>query len=243
MATSITVNGNTYNDGPYDAATNPNGLANGGWRIDSKFIAMLLDTLADATATLRTTSTTSLTIGTGSVGPITLAQDLPFDVGDFVLVTDTAAPTTNWMVGQITVRTSNDITVNVTKTAGGGTLASWTVQISAPPGETGATGPAGTDGTNNFIWQGVIASNRTFADDDFAVMDCTAAARDATFPASPAPGDKVKIGKIGNGGVVNVLRNGANINGAAADETLPAEEIGTWEFTYVDASTGWLWEY
>ncbi len=140
MATSITVNGNTYNDGPYNESTNPNGLANGGWRVNSKFIMMLLDTLADATATMRTTSTTSLTISTGSVGPLTLAQDIPFAAGDFVMITDIAAPTTNWMQGQITNRTSNDITVDVTHTAGSGTLSSWTVQISAPPGESGAAG-------------------------------------------------------------------------------------------------------
>lgn len=146
MATSITVNGNTYNDGPYDASTNPNGLANGGWRVNSKFIGMLLDTIADATTTLRTTSSTSLTVGTGSIGPLTLAQDLPFAEGDFVLITDAAAPATNWMSGQITNRTSNDITVNVTHMAGSGTLSAWTVQISAPPGETGATGSAGADG-------------------------------------------------------------------------------------------------
>ncbi len=148
MAKSITVNGNTYNDSPYDASTNPNGLANGGWRVNSKFITMLLDTLADSTTTMRTTSTTSLTIGTGSIGPLTLAQDIPFAAGDFVLITDTVAPTTNWMTGQITGRTNNDITIDVTRTAGSGTLAAWTVQLSAPPGATGATGPAGADGAN-----------------------------------------------------------------------------------------------
>lgn len=146
MATSITVNGSTYNDGPYDASTNPNGLANGGWRVNSKFITMLLDTLADATTTLRTTSSASLTIGTGPTSPFTLAQDVPFAAGDFVLITDTSAPATNWMAGQITDRTNDDLTVNVTLTAGSGTLSSWTVQISAPPGETGNTGAAGADG-------------------------------------------------------------------------------------------------
>lgn len=239
MAQSITVNGNTYNDSPYDASTNPSGLANGGWRVNSKFITMLLDTLVDATTTMRTTSVTSLTIGTGSIGPLTLDQDVPFTAGDFVLISDTVAPTTNWMVGQITNRTDDDITVNVTKIAGTGTLSSWTVHLSAPPGEIGATGPAGTNGTNGIdgtdYWSATTFANfavtpYTAAHKDRVLTDTSGGAITVTLPASPSSGDRVLVQDVSGDAATNTLtigRNGQTIDGDAADFTINVNYFGT----------------
>lgn len=232
MAQSITVNGNTYNDSPYDAATNPNGLANGGWRVNSKFITMLLDTLADTTTLSRTTSTTSLTIGTGSIGPLTLFQDVPLSVGDFVLISDSAAPTTNWMVGQITTRTDNDITVNVTKTEGSGTLSSWTVHLSAYPGDVGATGPAGADGVDGAdYWNVPVTVNNgnaapgtpyALADKDIAFIDPSSGPVEVQLPTTVSA--RLSFVFMSDPDDTNLLRikpdSGAQIMAETADDNM-----------------------
>ena len=78
------------------------------------------------------TSTTSLAIGTGSKS-LTVQTGKAFVIGQWVTITSTASPT-NWMHGQITAYTSGigALVVNVGLTAGSGTIAAWTVALSAP---------------------------------------------------------------------------------------------------------------
>lgn len=80
------------------------------------------------------TSTTSLAIGTGSK-TLTIQTGKSLSVGQAVLIANTAAPATNWMWGQITAYNSGagSLTVSVTDTGGSGTLAAWTVSLSATP--------------------------------------------------------------------------------------------------------------
>jgi len=127
MAT-VTVNGVEYDS---------NGAVFAGVAYKVGIIDFASDLLADTTKALTTTSTTSVAVGTGSKG-FTMAAAVPFGVGAFVLVADTSAPTTNYMVGQVTARSGTSLTVNVTAIAGSGTIAAWTISVSGP------TGPAGT---------------------------------------------------------------------------------------------------
>lgn len=91
------------------------------------------------------TSTTSLTIGTGSKS-LTLAQTGKlYSVGQTVVIARTAAPT-NQMTGVITAFTSatGAMTVDVSGTAGSGTYTDWTISLTSAggvqlvAGETGA---------------------------------------------------------------------------------------------------------
>jgi hypothetical protein len=127
MSVSVTVNGTTY--------TSPTDFA--GTLYVTALINMLNDLLADVTQALTTTSATSESIGTGSK-TFTMAAQVPFGVGAFVVIADTAAPTTNYMYGQVTARTGTSLTVNVTSAAGSGTKTAWTISVS------GAQGAAGT---------------------------------------------------------------------------------------------------
>jgi hypothetical protein len=159
-----------YNGLAYNASTNAGGMASGGHRIN--FIPALQDvatvggevatnataaassassasasaTAAAASATsLQATSATSITIGTGSKVFTTQAGKL-FSIGAWVNIRSGANPTANYMIGQVTGYTGTTLTVNVTVTAGSGTFADWTIDLSSSPGQTGATGNTGAIG-------------------------------------------------------------------------------------------------
>jgi hypothetical protein len=80
------------------------------------------------------TSTTSLTIGTGSKS-LTIQTGKAYSLGQSIIIADTSAPGTNWMFGQITSYNSGTgaLIVNVTTINGSGTITAWTVSLSANP--------------------------------------------------------------------------------------------------------------
>lgn len=156
MTNSVTVNGNTYNDGN----VGPNNMGLGGFR--SYLFPMLSDTViqlglsttaaaASATSAAASassavnapgtngTSTTSLTIGTGSQS-FTTQTGKNFTVGQFVSIAFTTNAN-NYMFGNITSYNSGTgaMVVNVTQTAGSGTLAGWSIGLSGPSSLTGVT--------------------------------------------------------------------------------------------------------
>jgi len=77
------------------------------------------------------TSTTSLTVGTGSKS-LTVDTGKGYAVGQAVMIASTAGPT-NYLTGQVTSYDSGTgaLVVNVTSVAGSGTVAAWTVSVSA----------------------------------------------------------------------------------------------------------------
>jgi hypothetical protein len=87
------------------------------------------------------TSTSSLTIGLGSVDVIT-QSGLAYAVGSRVRVASYSAPT-NWMEGQVTAYSGGTLTVNVALVNGSGTFGNWTISVA---GERGQQGPAGAAG-------------------------------------------------------------------------------------------------
>lgn len=81
--------------------------------------------------TYSATSTTSLTIGTGSKS-LTIETNKSFSIGQPVLIASTSTPST-YMTGQVTSYNTSTgaLVVNVTNTAGSGTIALWTISLSA----------------------------------------------------------------------------------------------------------------
>lgn len=138
--TTITLNGTAYDSADFVDYDYNEVITAGTGDSLPRWQAMFADGLADMGKALTTTSTSSIAIGTGSK-TFVLAADRPFAVGAFVTIAETADPTTNYMYGQVTSYTSATTTlvVNVTVTAGSGTIAAWTVQISGARGETGST--------------------------------------------------------------------------------------------------------
>lgn len=99
------------------------------------------------------TSTTSVTIGTGSK-TFTIQTGKAFSVGQFVIVSDQTTPA-NYMVGQVTAHNSStgSLVISVSSTGGSGTLANWIVSLTALANVAGAATLGGNNiysGTNTY---------------------------------------------------------------------------------------------
>lgn len=109
------------------------------WQANT-FVPEMNTIITDFNATIQNlfvgTSTTSETVGTGSKTLTMVEDNLAFGVGSSVKIADTAAPTTNYMEGEITAysKTTKIMTVNVTTSGGSGTKTAWTVTL-LPPDE------------------------------------------------------------------------------------------------------------
>lgn len=100
------------------------------------------------TPDLRATSTSSVTIGTGSkTFALSPAMNVAFPVG--AVVRAYGAVNTNYMTGVVTASAVGSVTINVTETGGVGTLSSWTLVVS---GFRGPTGPKGTRWGTTSAW-------------------------------------------------------------------------------------------
>src|SRR6266404_1209280 len=95
-----------------------------------------------ATATQQATSTTSLTIGTGSK-TLTISAGKAFQINQWVLAQETSNPA-NQMLGQVTAYSGTSLTVNVTATGGSGTHADWTIVLTNSPAAAGYQPPVGS---------------------------------------------------------------------------------------------------
>ncbi len=120
-------------------------------------------------ALFKLTSTTSNSIGTGTK-TFTVQQNKDVGIGQYVIITDDAAPSTNYMIGQITAYSGTSMDVNVTTTGGSGTKTAWTIRVGGATGATGATGErAGFKYTFNSATSGdpgsgkFLFNNATFA--------------------------------------------------------------------------------
>lgn len=137
--TAVGGDGSTVTD-DRDATT---GLRGGGYR--DRFVPALAQMVAVAGRVVdnsqailnapgtSATSTTSLTIGTGSKA-FTIQTGKLFSIGQFMVAASTADPT-DYMVGQVIAHDSGTgaLTLNVTKTEGSGTIASWTLSLTGEP--------------------------------------------------------------------------------------------------------------
>jgi hypothetical protein len=82
------------------------------------------------------TSTTSLTIGTGST-TFTTQSGLTIGAGQYLIIPSNAN-SANYFFGQVTSYSGTTLVVNVTQTGGSGTNADWNIFASGPPGPAGS---------------------------------------------------------------------------------------------------------
>lgn len=100
------------------------------WAID------FIDATSDANYSA--VSATELAIGTGSK-TLTVQSGKRYVTGTFIIIADLAAPTVNWMFGQVTSYDfgTGDLAVYIHRVLGAGTLSAWMVTLSGPQGLAG----------------------------------------------------------------------------------------------------------
>jgi hypothetical protein len=136
FSTTVGGDGSTVTDD--DNATT--GLGNGGALIRlvpmmQQVVNVAETTVAAATsslggATTNSTSTTSLSIATGSKSLTLVESGKAYTIGQYVIIASTASPT-NYMVGQVTSFSGTSLVVNVTLINGSGTIAAWSISVTA----------------------------------------------------------------------------------------------------------------
>ena len=130
----------------YPSRKSPSTFSDDGDTFLSEMAAFVSETNTVATAlnllSTTSTSTTSLTIGTGAQS-LTVDVSKSYVVGMTVKVAYTTTPT-NWMLGTVTSYNSGTgaLVVTVTDILGSGTQAVWTVTLSGPAGADGSSGNA-----------------------------------------------------------------------------------------------------
>lgn len=134
FSTTVGGDGSTVTDDD-NAST---GLGNGGALIRlvpmmQQVVNVAATTVNAATsalggATTNSTSTTSLTIGTGSKSLTLVESGKAYTIGQYVIIASTASPSNN-MIGQVTSFLGTALTVNIITTNGSGTLANWTISV------------------------------------------------------------------------------------------------------------------
>jgi len=141
FSTAIGGDGSTVTDD--DNATT--GLRNGGWR--TRFVPCFTNQVAIASyvvtaatsvlggATTNSTSTTSLSIATGSKSLTLVESGKAYIVGQYVIIASTTSPSNN-MIGQITSFSGTSLVVNVTVINGSGTISAWSISVTAVPSST-----------------------------------------------------------------------------------------------------------
>lgn len=120
----------------------------------NRILGLFAAGMQDLGKALNTTSSTSHDVSTGAK-VFAMAEAVPFAVGAVVKISQTSAPTTNWMIATVTARSGTSLTVSVAAgdTQGSGTgITDWTISISGPTGEANsaisgtAAGPIAMDG-------------------------------------------------------------------------------------------------
>lgn len=95
-----------------------------------------------------TTSTTSLTIATGTQ-TLTVDTGLAYSPSQSITIANNS---TNYMTGEVTTYATGNgqLVANVTTTVGSGTYTSWTINLAGATGAQGASGTSGTSGFSGF---------------------------------------------------------------------------------------------
>lgn len=202
------------------------------------FIAALPQfvTEANAQAALLTlasttdTSATSNTIGTGAK-TFAVSAGKSFQPGMYLVIADTAAPSTNSMYGQITSYGGTSLVMNILATFGSGTKTAWTISQSAAGGAgLGANTFAGHqtltsgDSLNESI--STLASSATpdIWSDQSNVIDYTGTATATGFAAAPQAGvrrtlicNAASIFTAGANMLIDGIASGSNFTAGAGD--------------------------
>lgn len=135
---------------------------------------------ANYAAALRATSTTNITIGTGSK-VFTTQTGKQFVAGQYVQ----AISGSNWLFGTVTSYVTDQLTINVTATNGSGSFASWDIVLS---GIQGIQGIQGIAGATTLFYSGRTSNTQITNTDAGYLIDITSGTFTQTFAAAATLG-------------------------------------------------------
>lgn len=198
------------------------------------------------------TSASSVAIGTGAK-TFTVSAGKSFQGGQFLVIADTAAPSTNWMAGQVTSYSGTTLVMNILAFEGSGTKSAWIISQNAT-GVAGGAVVAGL-GANTFTGiQTLLAQQRMAKGADVASAAALTLGTDGNYFDVTGAVTVTSIGTVGVGTVVGlhfdaaltlthhatdlILPTAVNILTAAGDEALFIEyAVGDWRcISYTRAS-------
>jgi len=227
MAYPVTLNGRTYTLADFEG---------------NKYVEGLPDAFEDfvthAGSIYKTTSTTSNEIGTGSK-TFTVEASKPYQVGTPLRITDTAAPSTNWIDAIITSYSGTTLVVDAVAYAGSGTKTAWSINIGGggtsytgtlpiAQGGTGATTQAaartnlglGTGDSVEFAAITATTFTSTGIDDNATSTALTIDSSGAALLGTTSAGSAGAGDLVVNGGVY--------LGGTGSANKLDDYEEGTW---------------
>lgn len=182
------------------------------------------------------TSTTSNAVGTGSK-TWTTQTGLAFRPGSFVEIADTAAPTTNYLIGQVTAYdiATGILTATITHTGGSGTKTSWIVVMTGKPGTNGSDATVNLANVETAVGGPVAlltptivtesGTSRTLSStDNGKIIRCTSSSPvTITVPNSLAVGFNCAIEQAGSGAVTVTAGSGATARNVDGDSQLAGQ--------------------
>lgn len=118
MAFPVTLNGRTYTLADFQGTKYVDGLPDA-----------FEDFVTQAGNIYTTTSTSSVAIGTGSKTFTVADSAKPYIVGTPLRISDSAAPSTNWIDAVVTSYSGTTLVVDALAYAGSGTIAAWNINI------------------------------------------------------------------------------------------------------------------
>lgn len=176
-------------------------------------------------AGITTTSTTSLTIGTGST-TFTVPSGELWSTGMYVMAVDTGTPT-NYMHGQVTSYSGTSLVVNVTDTGGSGTYATWTITLSGTQGTAGGGLGSGASGEVPVYTSGSAASgsaNLTLSSGALTLGVATSAQGSLKLAGSGS-GTTTLAAQTSGGGTMTLQAGSDTLVGRATTDTLTNKTI------------------
>lgn len=174
---------------------------------------------AASAAKLIGSSSTSVSVSTGSKAFTTQAGKF-FSVGQNLLISSDANPTTNFMEGQVTAYSGTSLTVNVTKVTGSGSYNDWTIRVSGSPGSIGTNG-----------WTPLLA---TVADGDRRVQQVI----DWTGGNGTKPATGSYVGSSGLTGTIGLAVDIRGAPGAGSGDVQSTGSVANGNLAVFDGTTG-----
>lgn len=217
MSFPFTINGNTYNESDVLGLGYMEFFPNFGADIAAVATQVAADaaTAASQGASLLATSTTSTLVGTGA-RTFTTQASKQFQVGMWVLVVRTSAPTT-WMLGQVTSYSGTSLSISVSAINGSGTYTDWSIGVSGPQGAAGSI--------TNLLTSAKSSAYTAVAGDKGTVLRCTGTWTLAlTSAATLASGWWCWVVNDGTGVITIDPSSTQTINGALTQALYPGEK-------------------